>query len=83
MDNKIENKILDECKKSGYTGYVLYLFGKEEDYVAIHGEVSLPRTAVYAISDFLKNEDKEDWKDIIDMITKAAEEYAEGKYGKR
>ena len=81
MDD-FESQVLDECKKHGYSGYAMVMFGDDEDYVAMHGEVSLIRAAIYLVGAVLEKEEKN--KDMVaNTIVGLAKKYAEGKYGER
>ena len=55
MDD-FESQVLDECKKHGYSGYAMVMFGDDDDYVAMHGEVSLIRAAIYLVGAVLEKE---------------------------
>lgn len=81
MDD-FESQVLDECKKQGYSGYAMVMFGDDEDYVAMHGEVSLIRAAIYLVSAVLEKEEKNKDK-IANVIVGLAKKYVEGKYGER
>lgn len=81
MDD-FESQVLDECKKQGYSGYAMVMFGDDEDYVAMHGEVSLIRAAIYLVGAVLEKEEKNKDK-IANVIVGLAKKYVEGKYGER
>lgn len=81
MDD-FESQVLDECKKHGYSGYAMVMFGDDEDYVAMHGEVSLIRAAIYLVSAVLEKEEKDKDK-IANTIVGLAKKYVEDKYGER
>lgn len=81
MDN-FESQVLDECKKQGYSGYAMVMFGDDDDYVAMHGEVSLIRAAIYLVGSVLEKEEKDKDK-IANVIVSLAKKYVEGKYGER
>ena len=80
MDD-FESQVLDECKKHGYSGYAMVMFGDDEDYVAMHGEVSLIRAAIYLVGAVLEKEKNKDM--IANAIVGLAKKYVEGKYGER
>lgn len=80
MDD-FESQVLDECKKHGYSGYAMVMFGDDEDYVAMHGEVSLIRAAIYLVGAVLEKEKNKDM--VANAIVGLAKKYAEGKYGER
>ena len=80
MDD-FESQVLDECKKHGYSGYAMVMFGDDEDYVAMHGEVSLIRAAIYLVGAVLGKEKNKDM--VANAIVGLAKKYAEGKYGER
>ena len=80
MDD-FESQVLDECKKHGYSGYDMVMFGDDEDYVAMHGEVSLIRAAIYLVGAVLEKEKNKDM--VANAIVGLAKKYAEGKYGER
>ena len=81
MDD-FESQVLDECKKQGYSGYAMVMFGDDDDYVAMHGEVSLIRAAIYLVGSVLEKEEKDKDK-IANVIVSLAKKYVEGKYGER
>lgn len=80
MDD-FESQVLDECKKHGYSGYAMVMFGDDDDYVAMHGEVSLIRAAIYLVGAVLEKEKNKDM--VANAIVGLAKKYAEGKYGER
>jgi hypothetical protein len=80
MDD-FESQVLDECKKHGYSGYAMVMFGDDEDYVAMHGEVSLIRAAIYLVGAVLEKEKNKDM--VANAIVGLAKKYVEGKYGER
>jgi hypothetical protein len=81
MDD-FESQVLDECKKHGYSGYAMVMFGDDEDYVAAHGEGALIRAAIYLVGFVLEKEEKN--KDMVaNVIVSLAKKYVEGKYGER
>lgn len=80
MDD-FESQVLDECKKHGYSGYAMVMFGDDEDYVAMHGEVSLIRAAIYLVGAVLEKEENKDM--VANAIVGLAKKYVEGKYGER
>ncbi len=81
MDD-FESQVLDECKKHGYSGYAMVMFGDDDDYMAMHGEVSLVRAAIYLVGSVLEKE-KENKDMIANTIVSLAKKYVEGKYGER
>lgn len=76
-----ESQVLDECKKHGYSGYAMVMFGDNKDYVAMHGEVSLIRAAIYLVGAVLEKEENKDM--VANAIVGLAKKYVEGKYGER
>ena len=80
MDD-FESQVLDECKKHVYSGYAMVMFGDDDDYVAMHGEVSLIRAAIYLVGAVLEKEENKDM--VANAIVGLAKKYVEGKYGER
>ena len=80
MDD-FESQVLDECKKHGYSGYAMVMFGDDGDYVAMHGEVSLIRAAIYLVGAVLEKEKNKDM--VANASVGHEKKYAEGKYGER